>query len=210
MYVIEADRRRVQEQRRIIRERKGSEAAKNRSNNAGSFSDDSPPEGAGASSNATKIPQQLQKERKAGAVARRRGSDELLPQERGMFAPSRDHSDLSAHSSLASGPLHHIVGRAPGTPLYEEDDDEDETTITSDGSRGNTGDSSCTGASADAGLPWHHQQLYRLYGKAAADEFLYPKFEDKKKNVAPKAINPKLRRQGGMHYSSTCIFIIVS
>ena len=126
----------------------------------------------------------------------RRGSDDMYPREKGVFAPpSRGRTDLSAHSSVASGPLHHIHGgHAPATPLYEEEDDYyDNGTVTS-WSREHTGVSS--GASSGL-LPWHHQQLYRLYGKAAADEFLYPKFEDKKRTVAPKAINPRLRRQGG-------------
>ena len=126
----------------------------------------------------------------------RRGSDDMHPREKGVFAPpSRGRTDLSTHSSLASGPLHHIHGGpVPGTPLYEEEDDYyDNGTVTS-WSREHTGVSS----DASSGLlPWHHQQLYRLYGKAAADEFLYPKFEDKKRTVAPKAINPRLRRQGG-------------
>ena len=44
-------------------------------------------------------------------------------------------------------------------------------------------------------VPWHHEQLYRLYGKKA-DYFLYPKFEpEKKKMVGP--MNPELRREGG-------------
>ena len=123
------------------------------------------------------------------------------PQEKSVFAPpSWRCSDLSAHSSLASGPLHHIHGGpAPGTPLYEEEDDDGSW------SRENTGVSS---GDSSGLLPWHHQQLYRLYGKSAADEFLYPKFEDKKRTVAPKAINPKLRRQGGTYRLSKGLFTL--
>ncbi|XP_064632381.1 uncharacterized protein LOC135490801 isoform X2 [Lineus longissimus] len=43
-----------------------------------------------------------------------------------------------------------------------------------------------------ANLPWHHIQLYKLYGKKAND-YLYPKMEHK----TVTTINPKLRRQGG-------------
>lgn len=42
-------------------------------------------------------------------------------------------------------------------------------------------------------LPWHEQQLYKLYGKNA-DYFLHPKIETQ---VQEKKTNPKLRRQGG-------------
>ncbi|XP_053376948.1 uncharacterized protein LOC123529037 [Mercenaria mercenaria] len=41
-------------------------------------------------------------------------------------------------------------------------------------------------------LPWHEQQLYKLYGKKA-DYFLHPKIENK---TQEKKTNPKLRRQG--------------
>lgn len=41
-------------------------------------------------------------------------------------------------------------------------------------------------------LPWHEQQLYKLYGKKA-DYFLHPKIENK---LQEKKTNPKLRRQG--------------
>ena len=187
--------------------------ASNRSNNARTVSNHSSPEGAAAVVSSSSIQAQGGQPQAGGAGAQamdapppaaaapaqrlgRRGSDDMYPREKGVFAPpSRGRTDLSAHSSLASGPLHHIHGGlAPGTPLYEEEDDYyDNGTVTS-WSREHTGVSS----DASSGLlPWHHQQLYRLYGKAAADEFLYPKFEDKKRTVAPKAINPRLRRQGG-------------
>lgn len=42
-------------------------------------------------------------------------------------------------------------------------------------------------------VPWHEQQLYKLYGKGA-DYFLHPKMENK---AQVKKVNPKLRRQGG-------------
>ncbi|XP_013380834.1 uncharacterized protein LOC106151939 [Lingula anatina] len=41
-------------------------------------------------------------------------------------------------------------------------------------------------------LPWHHLQLYELYGDEA-DDFLYPKMEQ----TVQKQINPNLRKQGG-------------
>lgn len=41
-------------------------------------------------------------------------------------------------------------------------------------------------------LPWHEQQLYKLYGKKA-DYFLHPKIENR---VQEKRTNPKLVRQG--------------
>ena len=215
--LTEADRQRTLEQRRAQRRQRKPEVS-NRSNNARTFSDNSSPERA-AGVKSSSNPSQKDPPQVGGSGAMdaptddaaaprlgRRGSDDMYPREKGVFAPpSRRISDLSAHSSLASGPLHHIHGGpALGTPLYEEDDDEDNGTVTS-WSRENTGASS--GDSLGL-LPWHHQQLYRLYGKQAADEFLYPKFEDKKRTVAPKAVNPKLCRQGGAYHSSKGLFTL--
>lgn len=44
-------------------------------------------------------------------------------------------------------------------------------------------------------LPWHHDQLYRLYGKDA-DYFLHPKIDVEKPKIL-QPMNPKLRKQGG-------------
>lgn len=44
-------------------------------------------------------------------------------------------------------------------------------------------------------LPWHHAQLYRLYGDKA-NYFLYPKIEPKPQ----KQLHPKLRNPGGKHF----------
>ncbi len=108
----------------------------------------------------------------------------------GHVQSARMPTDLSSHSSLASGPLHHIPSAHPTETLYEdnEDEEDEEDELSALPSQSVT--------SLDQ-LPWHHQQLYRLYGKKTADDFLYPKFEDKKKTVVTKPINPKLRRQGG-------------
>ena len=42
-------------------------------------------------------------------------------------------------------------------------------------------------------LPWHHAQLYQLYGEEA-DYFLYPKMQPEKKTVPKMFSYGKLRR----------------
>ena len=46
-------------------------------------------------------------------------------------------------------------------------------------------------------LPWHHQQLYNMYGRQA-DYFLHPKMEDHEQRRVTIAINPRLREEGGL------------
>ena len=51
------------------------------------------------------------------------------------------------------------------------------------------------GGEEEEGLPWHHRQLYRLYG-ADADHFIHPKVEDTARpSCTAKPMDPELRRQ---------------
>lgn len=50
---------------------------------------------------------------------------------------------------------------------------------------------SATSSDLDS-MPWHHQQLYRLYGEEA-DYFIHPKIEPKPVVV----VSPKLKRHEG-------------
>ena len=108
-------------------------------------------------------------------------------------------SDMSTHSSLASQPT---IGplTPPTVSALQEEDEEDEFALSDeeDGARqlGNSYDAELSM------LPWHHVQLYRLYGKEA-DYFLHPKIEAEKKKVV-KTLNPKLRKQGG---GFVCLFL---
>lgn len=98
------------------------------------------------------------------------------------------------HSSLGSAPIHD--GDERQSPIdetleegflanlkeeeeeFEEDEDLDED-----------------GDEPPEELPWHHQQLYHLYGKQA-DYFLYPKFQQDKK-AASKPLQPRIRKLAG-------------
>ena len=46
-------------------------------------------------------------------------------------------------------------------------------------------------------IPWHHVQLYKLYGRAQADAYLYPKVETEKKK-SNKPLDPKFQSEGGV------------
>ncbi len=95
-------------------------------------------------------------------------------------------SEISTHSSLASGPVHVIATSPQNSILEEEDEEQDED---------DDEEARCSKTQPRPDqLPWHHEQLYKLYGKEA-DYFLYPKFDDKeKKKTAKKPMNPKLRK----------------
>jgi hypothetical protein len=71
------------------------------------------------------------------------------------------------------------------SPVLEDADIPEECTLEED-------DSFVLTQEDFANLPWHHIQLYQLYGKKAND-YLHPKMEHK----TTTTINPKLRRQGG-------------
>ncbi len=53
----------------------------------------------------------------------------------------------------------------------------------------------------DVSVPWHHEQLYRLYGKEVADEFLYPRVQDAQRSVTSLRVKRVTRRNGGEHCS---------
>lgn len=84
---------------------------------------------------------------------------------------------LSSHSSLASMPFPYTNPPLTPSTELEEEYDTDEGFLAR--KRGED-------------IPWHHIQLYKLYGEQA-DNFLHPKFEQQ----ARKPVDPKLRKQGG-------------
>ena len=100
-------------------------------------------------------------------------------------------SEVSTHSSLASQPF-----QGPPTPpavsAVQEEDEEEEFALSEE----EDGEELEEGFGEELSmLPWHHEQLYRLYGKDA-DYFLHPKIEVEKQKVV-KTMNPKLRKHGG-------------
>ncbi|ELT90193.1 hypothetical protein CAPTEDRAFT_225307 [Capitella teleta] len=74
-------------------------------------------------------------------------------------------------------PAQHVVLTSPGLSVQEEEEEEEEDSYIQED------------------VPWHHEQLYKLYGKKA-DYFLHPKFEAEKRRLATEG-NPKLRSYAG-------------
>ena len=57
-------------------------------------------------------------------------------------------------------------------------------------------------------LPWHHIQLYRLYGRETADDFLYPKVETERKRVS-KGLDPRFKSEEGSRLSANDLWLIL-
>jgi hypothetical protein len=103
-----------------------------------------------------------------------------------LEAVSVHNSDVERddpRGSLASAPLSlpgHSMDESTFETLVEEEEEEDDVVM-----------------EEDEVLPWHHLQLYQLYGKEA-DYFLHPKIETEKKTDI--VLNPRLKAIGGKYH----------
>lgn len=109
----------------------------------------------------------------------------------------------STLASLRTAPLEprDDVINPHGSPLVEEDENDLDT------------NASTAIAVADdpqfQTLPWHHKEMYRMFGKQA-DYYLHPKIEDDAKKRSPKPLNEKMKEHASKHPLKDDVFIYSS